>query len=204
MITLELLCEATIDQLTTTAVSNFTQKQLDKREKEGNSRIEVAKSTWYADKDFYEITFFAESSYGATSFIASQDTNVKTPNGWYTVVIRFYKVNRQSPNFQPGDFETLQHSELQKILKAVVHNCDAKFYSDDPSWYWQGCWEDMDKQKMSIFKFTGTKGKGVWRGIHQASGGLTNPNIRLTKHIAQIVRDIDLYIPKMEQLLEVQ
>ena len=201
---MELLLEATLDTLTQTAVSNLTQKHLNKRETEGESRIDVAKSTWYQNKNFYEAIFYAKSSFGSTQYIAASNIGNNTPNGYYTVVIRFYNCNSQSPDFLPSDFETLQHSKLQEILRNVVHNCDAKFYSDDMSFYFQGVWEDLYDSDMSIYKFTGKKGKGQWRDIHASSGGLTNPKVRLTKHIAQIIRDIDQYIPQLEQKLVVE
>ena len=36
-----------------------------------------------------------------------------------------------------------------------------------------------------------------------ASGGLTNKNIHLTKHLAQIASNIETYIPKLAQKLDV-
>lgn len=200
---MDLLLEATLDTLTQSAVSKLTQKHLDKRENEGDSRIDVAKSTWNSRSNYYEAIFYAKSSYGATDFIGAQGLGVDTPNGYYTVVIRFKNPKSQLGQWNESNITQLMHSEVQKILKNVVHNCDALFYSDDASFYWQGVWEDLAAEGLSIFKFTGEKGKGQWRDIHNSSGGLTNPKIRLTKHIAQIIRDIDLYIPKLEQMLQV-
>lgn len=200
---MELLFEATLDSLTQTAISNFTQKHLDKRENEGDSRIDVAKSTWNSKQKYYEAIFYAKSSFGAEDFIGAEGLGVDTPNGYYTVVIRFYNPETQLGQWNLSNLPQLKHSEVLSILSKVVHNCDAKFYSDDASFYWQGTWEDLDSQGLSIFKFTGEKGKGVWRDIHSSSGGLSNPKIRLTKHIAQIIRDIDLYLPKLEQILQI-
>ena len=59
---MELFLEATLDSLTQTAISNFTQKHLDKRETEGDSRIDVAKSTWDSKHKYYEAIFYAKSS----------------------------------------------------------------------------------------------------------------------------------------------
>lgn len=201
---MELLLEATLDTLTQTAISNLTKKHLDKREEKGDSRIDLASATWHTGKDFLELVFYAKSSFGSTQYIAADNISNNTPNGYYTVVVRLYNVSSQSPDFQPADFEMLEHSKMQQIIKNVLHNCDAKFYSDDMSFYWQGCWEDLYKSDMSIYKFTGQKGKGIWRNIHNSSGGLSDPNVRLTKHIAQVIRDIDSYITKIEQNLKVE
>lgn len=96
------------------------------------------------------------------------------------------------------------YSQLEKALRDAIHNCDVKFYSDDPSFYWQGVFEDLDKKNMSIYKFPGPNngnGNGVWRDRHALSGGLQDPYIRLTKHLAQVVNEIDSYIKEIAQNL---
>lgn len=201
---MELFLEATLDSLTQTAISNFTQKHLDKRETEGDSRIDVAKSTWDSKHKYYEAIFYAKSSFGAEDFIGAEGLGVDTPNGYYTVVIRFYNPETQLGQWNLSNLTQLKHSEVQKILHNVVHNCNAKFYSDDASFFYHGCWEGLEKENMSIFKFPGPKGKGIWDDIHYQSGSIANKNIHLTKHIAQIIRDIDLYLPKLEQMLRVK
>ena len=47
------------------------------------------------------------------------------------------------------------------------------------------------------------KGTDEWNSRHMASGGLTNKNIHLTKHLAQIASNIELYVPKLAQKLNV-
>lgn len=198
-----LFLEATIDSLTQNGVSGLTKKHLGLRYDEGDSEISVGKSTLFQSKNFYEAVFFANSSYGATDYIASADTGTNAPQGTYTLVLRFYNVSTYLGNedFAIGQ---MQYSKIEQILKSIVHNCDAKFYSDDPSWFYQGAWEGLDKNKMSIYKFPGPKGSGVWHARHGASGGLSNDTIHLTKHLAQVVEQIDAYIPKLAQTLEVK
>jgi hypothetical protein len=93
------------------------------------------------------------------------------------------------------------YGQLEQALKKVIHSCDVKFYSDDPSFDWQGCWEGLAKHDLSIYKFTGEKGKGIWDEKHAASGGLQNQEIHLTKHLSQVVNEIDSYIKQIAQNL---
>jgi hypothetical protein len=152
---MELFLEATIDSLSLNAVSGLTQKHLDKRY-QNDFNIDLAQAAYYRKQDFLEMIFFANSTYGATGFIAA--TNLpQGKNGQYTLCIRWYNVKQYLK-----DEKNMGYSQLEQALKQVVHNCDAKFYSDDPSFYWQGVWEGLDKNGMSIYKFTGEKGKGVW------------------------------------------
>lgn len=193
---MELFLEATIDSLATSAVSGLTQKHLDKRY-QNDFNIDLAQAAYYKKQDFLEMIFFANSTYGATGFIAATDLP-QGKNGQYTLCIRFYKVGQYLK-----DEAKMGYSQLEQALKQCVHNCDAKFYSDAPDFYWQGCWEGLDKAGMSIYKFTGTKGKGVWDEKHNLSGGLTNSSIHLTKHLAQVVNEIDQYIRPAAQNLQI-
>ena len=193
---MELFLEATIDSLSLNAVSGLTQKHLDKRY-QNDFNIDLAQAAYYTKQDFLEMIFFANSTYGATGFIAA--TNLpQGKNGQYTLCIRWYKVKQYLK-----DEKNMGYSQLEQALKQVVHNCDAKFYSDDPSFYWQGVWEGLDKNGMSIYKFTGEKGKGVWDEKHNLSGGISNPQVHLTKHLAQVVNEIDNYIRPAAQNLQI-
>lgn len=192
---MELFLEATIDSISLNAVSGLTQKHLDKRY-QNDFNIDLAQAAYYKKKDFLEMIFFANSTYGATGFIAS--TNLpQGKNGQYTLCIRWYNVNQYLK-----DEKSMGYTQLEQALKQVVHKCDAKFYSDDPSWFFQGGWEACDKAGMSIYKFTGPEGKGVWAERHKASGGLSG-DAYLSKHLAQVVYEIDNYIRPAAQNLQI-
>lgn len=194
---MQLFLEATIDSLKSTAVSGLTQRHLDKRY-QNDFNIDLAQASYHRRDDFLELIFFANSTFGATSYIAS--TNLpQGKSGQYTLCLRFYKVGQYLK-----DESKMGYSQLEKALRDAIHNCDVKFYSDDPSFYWQGVFEDLDKKNMSIYKFPGPNngnGNGVWRDRHALSGGLQDPYIRLTKHLAQVVNEIDSYIKEIAQNL---
>lgn len=193
---MELFLETTIDTLATTGVSNLTKNALDKRY-QNDFNIDLAQAAYYTKENFLEMIFFANSTYGATGFIAATDLP-QGKNGQYTLCIRWYKVGKYLK-----DEKSMGYSQLESALKQVVHNCDAKFYSDDPSFYWQGVWQGLDKNGMSIYKFTGEKGNGVWDSRHSLSGGISNSEIHLTKHLAQVVNEIDSYIRPAAQNLQI-
>lgn len=192
--------EVNIDYLSQTAVSDLTKKWYDLRMSEGEIDIRLNSANYNTRNNYLELIFFAKSTYGNTSFIAATDLP-EAPNGWYTLAMRFYGVKPILGKAK--ELQALGYQEIENRLKKAIHGCDVKFYSDDPSFFYQGMWEDLDHEKMAIYKFTGPKGKGIWRGIHQAAGGLSNPNIRITKHFAQIISEVDTYIPQISQNLKV-
>lgn len=181
-----LFLETTIDFLKGTAVSGITSNALDKRY-EFDSKIDLAQAAYYKKQDFLELIFFANSTYGNTSFVAATDVP-QGKNGQYTLCLRFYKVEQYLQNE-----EHMSYTQLEDALKKAVHNCDVKMYSDDPSWFYQGGWESCDEEGLSIYKFPGPKGTGEWQGRHQASGGLTG-KAHITKHLAQVINFIDSYV----------
>lgn len=194
---MKLFLETTIDTLKQSGVSNLTNKHLNDRY-QNDFNIDLGPCTYFKKQDFLELIFFANSTYGATDFIAAAGVP-QGKNGQYTLCLRFYKVGQFLK-----DEEKMGYSQLEAALKKCFHTCDVKFYSDAPDWYWQGGWESADKEGLSIYKFTGTNGKGVWDAKHYASGGITNPHIHLTKHLAQVVNEIDDYIRPIAQNLQIK
>lgn len=186
--------EATIDSLAGNSVSGLTQHHLDQRYQNDFS-IDLGQASYNRRENYLELIFFANSTYGDTGFIAATDLP-QGKNGQYTLCLRFYKVGQFLK-----DEKNMSYSQLEKALLECIHRCDVRFYSDDPSFYWQGCWEGLDKNNLSIYKFTGEKGSGEWNAKHAASGGISNPEIHLTKHLAQIVNEIDSYVKQIAQNL---
>jgi hypothetical protein len=182
--------EYSLDALKQGSISGITANALTDRFKNGDSHIEVSQATYNRWKDFIEVIFQVDSTYGSTDFIASEDIP-QGKNGTYSVVLRFYKVKK----YFKKHLKDTPYSEEANLLKFIFHNCDVKFYSDDPSWYFQGGFEDGAKAGISIYKFPGEPGDGTWHNRHAQSGGLYNSNIHLTKHMAQIVEQIDAFIP---------
>lgn len=190
---MQLFLEATIDSLANNSVSGLTQHHLDLRY-QNDFNIDLGQAAYYKKQDFLELIFFANSTYGATNYIAS--TNLpQGKNGQYTLCLRFYKVGQYLK-----DEKNMGYGQLEQSLKQAIHNCDVKFYSDDPSWFYQGGWEACDKEGLSIYKFPGPNGTGVWANRHKSSGGV-NGNAYITKHLAQVVNEIDSYIKQIAQNL---
>lgn len=181
---LSLLMETTIKELTQTGVSNITWNFLDNRMRYGNSNVSVKSSFYNVGEGYFEAWFKVDSTKG---------------DGEYDVVFRWYDVDK----YFTEDPKKVKYSVVEKMLRNVIYKCNVKLYSSDPSFSMQGCWEGLDATDLSIYKFPGPKGTGEWNSRHMASGGLTNKNIHLTKHLAQIASNIELYIPKLAQKLNV-
>lgn len=109
----------------------------------------------------------------------------------YHVVIQFQNIQvaEQASGLKWTQFLSAPDQKKQQMIQTVINSCDVKLYSDDPSFYWQGVHEILDKHGVALYPFRGTPGDGQWEARHQGSGGLSG-NIYVTKHIAQISEQI--------------
>lgn len=181
---LSLLTETTINELLKSSVSNLTWGFLDNRLRFGDSGVEVKSSFYNVGEGYYEAWFKVNSTEGDDK---------------YDLVFRWYDVD----SYFTSDPKKVKYSEVEKMLRNIIYKCAVRLYSSDPSFFYQGCWEGLDKNDLSIYKFPGPSGDGKWDEKHIESGGLNNRKIHLTKHIAQIASEIEKHIPKLSQLLTV-
>ena len=191
---MESILEKTISDLykSGSLVSGLTQKALTKRINSGNSGIELDSVTINIKKKFMELIFYVESTTGNTEFIAATDLK-QSKDGYYTVAVRFYDIDK----YITKNYTSLPVGTQSQLLQQVFNFCDVKFYSDDLSYYYQGIWEDNEREDLAIYKFPGPAGSGVWHNRHAMSGGTSDTNSRLTKHIAQVVQELNSMIPEI-------
>jgi hypothetical protein len=211
--------ETTLVDVAGGGVSNLTQFWLDERnsgvtkDAKGNEipnrdTLYLLDSIYSVKDDFLEISFWADSTYRDKDNQIEYDV-VKGPNDAYIVVLRFYAVTKKVLGmfnrnfFQPERLKATPYSKIEKVIYKIIQNCDIKFYSNDPSFYYQGVWEDLEKENMSIYRFIGPRGKGIWHDRHAESGGLFNSNIHVTKHIAQACFEINQFVPEVVKNLKV-
>jgi len=186
---LDLLQELSISQIQqTNATSNLTQGHLDYRMTQGYSDISVKNAIWNTRKEFIEVNFSARST-----------TNSRKR---YILTLRFYDVNNLMNS--KGDWDSLTHRVQENIMKNVFSTCEVKMHSTDPSFHMQGFHEDLAKEDLAIYRFKGPRGKDIWQGRHVDSGGLSKNTIRLTKHLSQLIGDLNNYIRPVVQTLRVK
>lgn len=169
------LYEMTIPQLKQGYTSGITQKYWEIRQQpESYNAIGVTDAQWDHSllHDALLLTFEVSTTGSALKN--------------YELKLQFLKPKQYLDRF----YAAKDWAEQRKALVDMINNCDVKVHSNDPSWYWQGMWEDDDKNHLAIYKFKGTRGHGIWRARHTNSGGLKKPPIRLTKHLYDLMLDI--------------
>lgn len=186
------LFEATLDQVTSSSVSSKTQHWLDDRY-QNDFTINFAQAVYNKKQDFLELIFFANSTYGGQSTISATDVPQGAKPGQYTIALRFYNVGTYL-----SKEKDMGYAQLESALKEVFHKCNVKFYSDDPSYFYQGVWSNNEKHDMAIYKFPGPEGDGTWDARHPTSSGS-----HVTKHIAQVCNEIDSYVKQVAQNLQI-
>lgn len=173
------LNEITLRDLNTNGVSNITYKAYNDRMKSDNNLALLDSVTFANNGEDVRCTFSVE---GSSPSIQNDYTDYKP--GFYTVMIQFIGGVKYFSN-------ALNRESISNAWDQMVQNCDIKVFSDDPSFYYQGFWEDLDNLNMTIFPYNGPNSDGIWTERHGTSGGnLVIPEIRVTKHLKQIMDHI--------------
>lgn len=178
---LEALKEVSTEYLRNFCVSDVTQKHLNDL---SGAPVELAEVEYDQRRKTLQIAVFVKSSTNKefVSYIASNDVP-EAPNGWYTVMFKWFNVR-------------LRNYNEQEIWHAMLTN-DVQVFEDDPSFYYQGSWESLVSIRANMFKFTGEKGTGKWEKIH--SVGTKGPHI--SKHIAYAIDNFKQLLPKIVEQL---
>ncbi len=195
--------EYSLKDITQNGISDLTAKHLGVRYGEDYTwRIEYAMVAVPADFMEVKILIFPTFSEGQP---VDFGRTFRHTSGRYSVILRFYHVS-QFCDFK--NFEKMTPQEQAQALTQILESAECRVHSDDPSFFYQGCWEDLSKIHMNIYQFPAAyAGKGIWTRKHAVRNGQplspTDPRyyFHVTKHIAQIAKDrADLVQPIMNAI----
>jgi hypothetical protein len=183
---LQHLQELLTSDLVPKGVSGITQKAYDKRVNEGNTGVTLS-SVHLNYPRILELGFTSESTGGGKTQMSHNGQELGGYDDHYTEYIQFSGLDKiMTPDIQ----QLLQSQVIQQLIN-VFDQCDVQVYCNCPSFYYGGDYEDLQKRGGNILKYQGPKGHGIWRGRHQASGGLADPYVRVCKHLYQIIDELD-------------
>lgn len=183
--------EYSLTDIEQNGISDLTRKHLDIRYGEEYTwRLEYATVSMPADFMEIKVLIFPTFTEGQP---VDFGRTFRHTSGRYSVILRFYNVSKFC-NFK--EFEGLTSELKAQALTQILSNAECRVHSDDPSFFYQGCWEDLSKIKMNIYQFpVGYAGNGIWTQKHATRNGqrlnATDPRyyFHVTKHIAQIAKD---------------
>lgn len=190
----QLLQEAlTLKSLNAGGTSNLTAMHLDRRvtDPEANSHVELIEAKWKVDENEVIIFFYVSPTYNSHTVLTPSARPYE--GSFYNVVFQFIGVEPFLGTLE--QYTGSNEGAREKAMQNMVWNCAVKVYSNDPSFYYQASWEDLAKVDGAVFPFPGPTGTGYWHDKHVASGGLSNPNIHITKHMANIIEEMPRFIP---------
>lgn len=168
------------------AVSSLTDKHLEIRYHE-EYRWAFQSAIIYTSHDLMELVFLVYSTFKKGNPLPLFKSPFKQIPGYYTVAVRCYKI---SEIISLSEWRNLTLPDKTAVIELLLESSDCKVYSDDPSFYYQGAWEDLYKKNLSIFKFPGPAGDGIWSAKH---GDTQIDGVHVTKHIAQLASEIYSY-----------
>lgn len=111
---------------------------------------------------------------------------------YYTALVQFTGLDEL---FSKDDWNTLEFKDKKKIIYDIIDSADAKIFSNDPSFLYQGVWKRMDGIEMSAFPFPDLPDKGIWQKRHGAS-------LYLSKHFLGIFSQLKFNVDKMIKAID--
>ena len=151
-------------------ISNITRKAKEKGEKPTPKLISA---TYCKSKKYLELLFEVESFELDNKHVNLQGKKVPLSSG-YAVLLRYEDI--------PEDFDIKDKDSVVDIIASL----DVKVHCDCPAFYWQGMYESDDIEDNARYKFSSTRGTGVWDLRHAAENG--EPGKALCKHLS-VVQD---------------
>jgi hypothetical protein len=189
-----------VGELQQSAISGLVQKSLNARlgEPGSYSGVKVIESTWESTKDIMTIYFEIEPTGGERTTVLTPSAR-PYPGTFYNVMFQYQNVSHYLSD--QDTYKELDKETQLEGMKNMLYRCETKLHSNDASFYYQGVWEDLSHVDGAIFGFPGPSGKGIWRKRHDMSGGLEIPEVRITKHIAQVIQDLNNLLDQIHSKL---
>jgi hypothetical protein len=181
-------------------VSNLTARYLKQRltDPEANRHVELIEAKWKIEDNEIVIFFYVSPTYGSQEVLTP--TAKPYQGSYYNVVFQYVGVEQYLGTIDEYTADNMR-KRTDKI-RNMIWNCPLKVYSNDPSFYYQASWEDLAKVDGAVFPFPGPTGTGYWHQKHAQSGGLSNANVHITKHMANIIHNMTKLIPVIAKALK--
>jgi hypothetical protein len=179
---MNVLFETAIKDMHTSGITN---KSI---QKDGTGRVQLIKAVLNGNQSL-SLLYEVESSHDDNKHFSVNGQLMAGLQHGYAVQLQFDNVS----NIVPNDFATLPYSTQEQIIKQVFDKADVRVQCDCGSFYWQGMHQEDDKHNTSYLPFTGTPGKDIWLGRHNASGNA--PGEQLCKHLWAVKESIDNDVP---------
>ena len=176
--------------LQTGAVSGITNRALQTRmsDPEANRGAEISEAVW-GGNDKLILRYLIDPTYKKMSIALQPRTGRPVPTSQYVAELHFSNASRAL-----GDrhaFAALPVNQQVQGLIRMSRECPLQIWSSDPSFYYQGMWEDLARIGGAAYRFPGPEGYDIWHNKHKKAGGLRNSDVRITKHLAQIINDFN-------------
>ena len=169
-----------IDDLLQNAESQRNKKFYGLRKSEGETGSFLKSATYNVNKNTLLLTFWITPTYSKiVRAFTTSGQEIKTDH--YVVKLQFEDIDYNIG--KKGELFDLDYKDQQQFIYSLINEGTIKFWASDPSFIFQGLWENADKLGFSIFPYTGIKGKGIWSKRHMGEF----PAIYLTKHLIEVL-----------------
>ena len=145
------------------------------------------------------LTFNVRPTYkGSQGNYTQKGTQTGTKKN-YQVKIQFQNINDWVESRQA--FLGLTKGEQIEFIHGIIKDADVKIWSDDPSWIYQGNYENAVELDYSLYSWPSNvpKAKGRWAKIK--TGSTTTPYFSLSKHMIETLTIIPFIADQIAKMI---
>ena len=199
---LEILYEYTISDLRSNAPNPHEKKFLKTRQKKGEQGSFLVGLSWNdrnkraVGKERYTstltLTFKIQPTYKDSQGNYTKKGNQTGTKKNYQIKLQFQAINDWVESRQA--FLEFTKGEQVEFIRGIIKGADIKIWSNDPSWLYQGHYENAVELDYSLYEWPGNipRAKGRWAMIK--TGSTTTPYFSLSKHMIEVLTVIP-FIP---------
>ena len=168
------------------AISDLTAKWLYDRINNGFNSFTLVNLD--INPQYMLLTFKAHPTYeiGSPVTIVDPKSGHERLERGYTTQLQF--MNPKDALGSSKDFQSFTEGERAQLLADYINNGLARTHCNCGAYAYQGHWEAMASHDSDIYTFKLPHGTGVWSSRH--APGLTEVDIRICKHIAAVIEQM--------------
>lgn len=190
----------TFDELKNKIPSLRNRYFYDLRKKEGKTGSFLQYVIWNEKDDYFRIVYHVVPTYSKqVKIISSTKTGKEYISDHYEVILEFQDTKEYLGSIK--DFLKLSFKEQEKLFRRYVNETKIKVHSNSPDFLYQGAFENLDREGVSVYPFPSEvpKGKQIWASRHNGAGKL-----HLSKHLIEVLQTVHFLIFKILKLIKIE
>lgn len=188
----------TLEELLKVIPSDRNRYFLKKRQEDGNSGSFLQFVDWNEKNDYIRLIYHVVPTYEKIiKIISSTKTGNEYISDHYECILELEDTKKFLG--LKDEFLKLSSKEQEKLFRKYINETTLKVHSNSLDFYWQGTWENLDREGISVYHFPSMKPKGkqIWSIRHKNE----KYALYLGKHILEVLGTLKFLVSKIVKMI---